>query len=58
MRETCHEVSTRSACTRPDLQAGDGAGEDRPRGRYFVARKLSRMFDFYSGIVQRAIGIP
>jgi citrate synthase len=59
MRETCHEV----------LQA-TGLGDDplfklamalekiALEDDYFVARKLYPNVDFYSGIVQRALGIP
>ena len=59
MRETCHEV----------LQA-TGLGDDplfklamalekiALEDDYFVSRKLYPNVDFYSGIVQRAIGIP
>jgi citrate synthase len=59
MRETCHEVlgATRPA-GRPAVQAGDGAGEDRAGRRLLRRRKLYPNVDFYSGIVQRAIGIP
>ena len=59
MRETCHEVL-----------AATGLGDDplfklamtlekiALEDDYFVSRKLYPNVDFYSGIVQRAIGIP
>jgi citrate synthase len=43
---------------RPPLQAGDGAGEDRAGGRLLRQKKLYPNVDFYSGIVQKALGIP
>jgi citrate synthase len=43
---------------RPAVQAGHGAREDRAGRRVLRARKLYPNVDFYSGIVQRAIGIP
>ena len=60
MRETCHEVLERARpARRSAVQARDGAREDRARGRLLrVAQALSRTSTIYSGIVQKAIGIP
>ncbi len=59
MRETCHEVLGELGLQNDPLfklamQLEKIALEDE----YFVARKLYPNVDFYSGIVQRAIGIP
>ncbi len=59
MRETCHEVLNALGLHDDPLfklamQLEKVALEDE----YFVARKLYPNVDFYSGIVQRAIGIP
>jgi citrate synthase len=59
MRETCHEVLGAMGLGNDPLfklamQLEKIALEDE----YFVARKLYPNVDFYSGIVQRAIGIP
>ena len=59
MRETCHEVLNELGLHDDPLfklamQLEKIALEDD----YFVARKLYPNVDFYSGIVQRAIGIP
>jgi citrate synthase len=59
MRETCHEVLGELGLHNDPLfklamELERIALEDE----YFVARKLYPNVDFYSGIVQRAIGIP
>ncbi|MCM5678201.1 citrate synthase [Schlegelella sp. S2-27] len=59
MRETCHEVLTELGLGGDPLfklamELEKIALEDE----YFVSRKLYPNVDFYSGIVQRAIGIP
>ena len=59
MRETCHEVLTELGLGNDPLfklamELEKIALEDE----YFVSRKLYPNVDFYSGIVQRAIGIP
>ncbi len=59
MRETCHEVLNELGLQNDPLfklamELEKIALEDE----YFVARKLYPNVDFYSGIVQRAIGIP
>ena len=59
MRETCHEVLGELGLQNDPLfklamELEKIALEDD----YFVARKLYPNVDFYSGIVQRAIGIP
>jgi citrate synthase len=59
MRETCHEVLTELGLQNDRLfklaiQLEKIALEDD----YFVSKKLYPNVDFYSGIVQRAIGIP
>src|SRR5512145_1923685 len=59
MRETCHEVLEElglhdDRLFKLALQLEKIALEDE----YFVERKLYPNVDFYSGIVQRAIGIP
>ena len=59
MRETCHEVQGELGLQNDPLfklamELEKIALEDE----YFVSRKLYPNVDFYSGIVQRAIGIP
>ena len=59
MRETCHEVLTELGLQNDRLfklamELERIALEDE----YFVEKKLYPNVDFYSGIVQRAIGIP
>lgn len=59
MRETCHEVLNELGLEndrlfRLALQLEKIALEDD----YFISRKLYPNVDFYSGIVQRALGIP
>jgi citrate synthase len=59
MRETCHEVLNELGLHNDPLfklamELEKIALEDE----YFVSRKLYPNVDFYSGIVQRALGIP
>ncbi|MGY8523970.1 citrate synthase [Paracidovorax citrulli] len=59
MRETCHEVLNELGLNNDPLfklamELEKIALEDE----YFVSRKLYPNVDFYSGIVQRALGIP
>ena len=59
MRETCHEV-LEALGLRNDPLFGLAMALEKIalEDEYFVARKLYPNVDFYSGIVQRAIGIP
>jgi citrate synthase len=43
---------------RPPVQAGHGTGKIALEDPYFVEKKLYPNVDFYSGIVQKALGIP
>jgi citrate synthase len=59
MRETCHEVLNELGLQNDplfklSLELEKIALEDE----YFISKKLYPNVDFYSGIVQRAIGIP
>ncbi|HEV7914605.1 MAG TPA: citrate synthase, partial [Albitalea sp.] len=59
MRETCHEVLAALGKTNdPILKLAMALEKIALEDEYFVARKLYPNVDFYSGIVQRAIGIP
>ncbi len=59
MRETCHEVlSALGQNNDPILKLAMELEKIALEDEYFVARKLYPNVDFYSGIVQRAIGIP
>jgi citrate synthase len=59
MRETCHEVlDALGQNNDPILQLAMELEKIALEDEYFVARKLYPNVDFYSGIVQRAIGIP
>ncbi len=59
MRETCHEVLSALGVGTDPLFKLALAGEQIAReDESFVARQLYPNVDFYSGIVQRAIGIP
>jgi len=59
MRETCHEVLAALGKTNdPILKLAMELEKIALEDEYFVARKLYPNVDFYSGIVQRAIGIP
>src|SRR5438045_1693160 len=59
MRETCHEVlDTLGLHADPILKLAMELEKIALEDEYFVARKLYPNVDFYSGIVQRAIGIP
>src|SRR6187551_3162499 len=59
MRETCHEVlDTLGLHDDPIFKLAMSLEKIALEDEYFVARKLYPNVDFYSGIVQRAIGIP
>jgi citrate synthase len=59
MRETCHEVlSALGKNNDPILKLAMALEKIALEDEYFVSRKLYPNVDFYSGIVQRAIGIP
>jgi citrate synthase len=59
MRETCHEVlGALGLGNDPMFKLAMALEKIALEDEYFVARKLYPNVDFYSGIVQRAIGIP
>ena len=59
MRETCHEVLDALGLQGdPLFKLAMALEKIALEDEYFVARKLYPNVDFYSGIVQRAIGIP
>ncbi len=59
MRETCHEVlDALGLHDDPLFKLAMTLEKIALEDEYFVARKLYPNVDFYSGIVQRAIGIP
>jgi len=59
MRETCHEVlEALGLGNDPLFKLAMTLEKIALEDEYFVARKLYPNVDFYSGIVQRAIGIP
>src|SRR5688572_19643780 len=59
MRETCHEVlGALGLQNDPLFKLAMALEKIALEDEYFVARKLYPNVDFYSGIVQRAIGIP
>ena len=59
MQETCHEVLAELGLENDPLFALAKALEKIAlEDDYFIQRKLYPNVDFYSGIVQRAIGIP
>jgi citrate synthase len=59
MRETCHEVLNALGLENdPLFKLAMKLEKIALEDEYFVARKLYPNVDFYSGIVQRAIGIP
>jgi citrate synthase len=59
MRETCHEVlETLGLDNDPLFKLAMALEKVALEDEYFVSRKLYPNVDFYSGIVQRAIGIP
>ncbi|NRF67380.1 citrate (Si)-synthase [Aquincola sp. S2] len=59
MRETCHEVLEALGLENdPLFKLAMALEKIALEDEYFVARKLYPNVDFYSGIVQRAIGIP
>ena len=59
MRETCHEVLDELGLHNdPLFKLAMALEKIALEDEYFVSRKLYPNVDFYSGIVQRAIGIP
>ena len=59
MRETCHEVLGELGLgSDPLFKLAMTLEKIALEDEYFVARKLYPNVDFYSGIVQRALGIP
>jgi citrate synthase len=59
MRETCHEVLSELGLHEdPLFKLAMGLEKIALEDEYFVSRKLYPNVDFYSGIVQSAIGIP
>jgi citrate synthase len=59
MRETCHEVlEALGLHDDPLFKLAMSLEKIALEDEYFVSRKLYPNVDFYSGIVQRAIGIP
>jgi len=59
MRETCHEVLNEPGLNNdPLFKLAMGLEKIAVEDEYFVSRKLYPNVDFYSGIVQRALGIP
>ena len=59
MRETCHEVLTELGLHEdPLFKLAMALEKIALEDEYFVNRKLYPNVDFYSGIVQKAIGIP
>jgi citrate synthase len=59
MRETCHEVLGELGLQNdPLFKLAMALEKVALEDEYFVSRKLYPNVDFYSGIVQRAIGIP
>lgn len=59
MRETCHEVlGALGLGNDPLFKLAMELEKIALEDEYFVARKLYPNVDFYSGIVQRALGIP
>ncbi len=59
MRETCHEVLTELGLENdPLFKLAMALEKIALEDEYFVSRKLYPNVDFYSGIVQRALGIP
>lgn len=59
MRETCHEVLRELGLENdPLFKLAMALEKVALEDEYFVSRKLYPNVDFYSGIVQRAIGIP
>jgi len=59
MRETCHEVLDELGLHNdPMFKLAMALEKIALEDDYFVSRKLYPNVDFYSGIVQRAIGIP
>ncbi len=58
MKQSCDEVLAALGIQDPQLELAMKLEEVALKDDYFVSRKLYPNVDFYSGIVQRAIGIP
>jgi citrate synthase len=59
MRETCHEVLNELGLQNdPLFKLAMALEKVALEDEYFVSRKLYPNVDFYSGIVQSALGIP
>jgi len=58
MRQTCYEVLGELGIKDPTLDLAMELEKIALEDDYFVKRKLYPNVDFYSGIVQKAIGIP
>ncbi len=59
MRETCHEVLQELGLSNdPLFKLAMALEKIALEDEYFISRKLYPNVDFYSGIVQRALGIP
>ena len=59
MRETCYEVLAELGLENdPLFKLAMALEKIALEDEYFVSRKLYPNVDFYSGIVQRALGIP
>ena len=56
--EACDTVLTRLGINDPLLNIAKNLEQAALKDDYFISRKLYPNVDFYSGIVQRAIGIP
>ena len=59
MRETCHEVLDHLGIKNdPIMQVAMRLEDIALNDKYFIDRKLYPNVDFYSGIIQRALGFP
>ena len=59
MKETCHKVLAELGVTNePLLELAMALEKIALEDEYFVSRKLYPNVDFYSGIIQKAMGIP
>jgi citrate synthase len=58
MQETCHEVLDRLRLHTPLLDLAMELEHIALNDEYFIERKLYPNFDFYSGIILNALGIP
>ena len=58
MRKVCGDVLANWACRTTVCSSWPWSSKRLPWKTYFVEKKLYPNVDFYSGIVQKAIGIP